>query len=141
VRDWIRDGHLQPRGPRGQVPKAELVRLVSWLRAHAKHFNPQSYTRRLVRGRRSPAVPFATLAQAHFIWPKGRAALTPRELAGTDAAQGWQRLRELCADVVELRRGDHSAERLRLERLRLSRSGLPGEKNPTPALDPAPRSA
>ena len=25
-------------------------------------------------------------------------------------------LRELCADVVELRRGDHSAERLRLER-------------------------
>ena len=28
-------------------------------------------------------------------------------------------MRELCADVVELRRGDHSAERLRIERERL----------------------
>ena len=34
-------------------------------------------------------------------------------------ADDWQRLRELCADLVELRKGDHSAERLRLERERL----------------------
>ena len=34
-------------------------------------------------------------------------------------ADDWKRLRELCADLVELRKGDHSAERLHLERERL----------------------
>jgi hypothetical protein len=82
VRDWIGLGHLQCGGPRGRVAKAELVRFVAWLRDHAKPFDPQTYTRRLVRRRRSPVVPFETLAKAHFLWPKGQAALTPRELAG-----------------------------------------------------------
>lgn len=31
----------------------------------------------------------------------------------------WKVLHELCADVVALRKGDHSAERLKLERERL----------------------
>ena len=30
--------------------------------------------------------------------------------------EGWRLLRELCGDLVKLRRGDHSAERLRMQR-------------------------
>ena len=33
----------------------------------------------------------------------------------------WARLRELCSDVVALRRGDHSAARLKIEQARLER--------------------
>jgi len=33
--------------------------------------------------------------------------------------QDWERLRELCRDLVVLRRGDHNAERLKIERERL----------------------
>lgn len=42
--------------------------------------------------------------------------------AGEDA-NDWKTLRELCSDVVVLRKGDHSAERLKLERERV-RLGL-----------------
>lgn len=42
--------------------------------------------------------------------------------AGEDA-NDWKTLRELCSDVVALRKGDHSAERLKLERERV-RLGL-----------------
>ncbi len=34
-------------------------------------------------------------------------------------ANDWRVLRELCGDVIALRKGDHSAERLKLERERL----------------------
>jgi hypothetical protein len=48
-------------------------------------------------------------------WDEGSEALPTRELRA---------LRALCADIVELRRGDHSAARLKLEegRLELERS-------------------
>ena len=39
--------------------------------------------------------------------------------SGDGAAKEWKMLRELCGDVVALRKGDHSAERLKLERERL----------------------
>jgi len=55
------------------------------------------------------------------LWLAGRYALVTRNLAADEGAEQWRRLRELCADVVELRRGDHAAERLRLDRLRLAR--------------------
>jgi hypothetical protein len=32
---------------------------------------------------------------------------------------GWRLLREMCGDIVQLRKGDHSAERLQIERERL----------------------
>ena len=35
------------------------------------------------------------------------------------AADDWKVLRELCSDIVALRKGDHSAERLKIERERL----------------------
>ena len=34
-------------------------------------------------------------------------------------AKRWRLLREMCADIVELRKGDHTAERLQIERERL----------------------
>jgi hypothetical protein len=52
-------------------------------------------------------------------WLAARYAVATRQVAGAEGAEGWRRRRELCADVVELRRGDHSAERLRIERERL----------------------
>jgi len=38
----------------------------------------------------------------------------------TEGPEHWRLLRELCGDVVELRRGDHSARRLELERARVA---------------------
>jgi hypothetical protein len=51
-------------------------------------------------------------------WLAVRYAAAVHVLAATEAnpESEWQRLREFCADIVELRRGDQSAERLRLQR-------------------------
>ena len=53
------------------------------------------------------------------LWLAARYAVATRQVAQTEGPEGWRLLREVCADVVELRRGDHSAERLRIERERL----------------------
>ena len=53
------------------------------------------------------------------LWVTARLAVATRRVAGTEGAAGWRLLRELCADLIELRRGDHSAQRLRMERERL----------------------
>ena len=45
-----------------------------------------------------------------------------------DPAEQFTRLRELCGDLVALRRGDHDAEWLRLERERLENSRKQSEK-------------
>jgi len=51
-------------------------------------------------------------------WLAVRYAAAAHALAAAEASpeKEWRRLREFCGDIVELRRGDHSAERLRLER-------------------------
>jgi len=51
-------------------------------------------------------------------WLAARYAVATRRLLETEGPEHWRLLRELCKDVVELRRGDHSAERLELERSR-----------------------
>lgn len=53
------------------------------------------------------------------LWLAARYVVATRSLATQDGPEHWRHLREFCADVVELRRGDHSAERLRMERERL----------------------
>ena len=53
------------------------------------------------------------------LWLAARYAVATRRVAETEGAEGWRLLRELCGDVVEIRRGDHSAQRLRMERERL----------------------
>jgi hypothetical protein len=49
------------------------------------------------------------------LWLAARYAMATREIAEIAGPKKWRLLREMCADVVELRRGDHSAERLRLD--------------------------
>ena len=53
------------------------------------------------------------------LWLAARYAVATRALAAQDGPEQWRQMREFTADVVELRRGDHSAERLRLEREQL----------------------
>jgi hypothetical protein len=57
------------------------------------------------------------------LWLVARYAVATRKLAGkdNDGEIDWPRLRELCQDVVALRRGDHSAVRLKIEQERLER--------------------
>jgi hypothetical protein len=53
-------------------------------------------------------------------WLAGRYAVAARQMAAENesGAVDWDLLRALCNDLVDLRRGDHSAEALRLERER-----------------------
>jgi len=53
------------------------------------------------------------------LWLVTRYAVATRALSAQDGPEQWRQLRELCADVVNLRYGDHSAERLRLAREQL----------------------
>ena len=53
------------------------------------------------------------------LWVAARYAVATRRVAEAGGVEGWRLLRELCGDIVELRRGDHSAQRLRMERERL----------------------
>jgi len=50
-------------------------------------------------------------------WVAGRYAIATRQLADNGELD-WKLLRNLCHDLVDLRRGDHSAESLRIERER-----------------------
>ena len=54
------------------------------------------------------------------LWLAARYAVATRQVAAAEGAEGWRLLRELCADIVELRRGDHSAAKLKLEQDRLA---------------------
>lgn len=53
-------------------------------------------------------------------WLAVRYAIATRRLVETEGPEHWRMLRELCGDVVELRRGDHNARRLELERARVA---------------------
>jgi hypothetical protein len=53
-------------------------------------------------------------------WLAVRYAVATRRLVETEGPEHWRLLRELSKDVVELRRGDHSAKRLELERTRVA---------------------
>jgi len=52
------------------------------------------------------------------LWLASRYAVATRRVDEAKGAEAWRILREMCADVVELRRGDHSAQRLIIERER-----------------------
>jgi len=54
-------------------------------------------------------------------WTAGQYAIATRQFAAQkgNGAMDWNLLRALCHDLVDLRRGDHSAESLRIERERL----------------------
>jgi hypothetical protein len=81
VRDWVRLKHLRRDGPRAQFARAELGRFIRWLEKWAAPFPAASYAKRFVRKTDRSPRPFDVLQYAQFLWPKGRKALTPRELA------------------------------------------------------------
>ena len=56
-----------------------------------------------------------------------RYAVATRRVDEADGPGAWRLLRELCADVVQLRRGDHSAQRIFLERERIAAQILDAE--------------
>ena len=49
-------------------------------------------------------------------WLAARYSVAARQVSQGQGQKGWRLLREFCADVVELRRGDHRAQRLSLAR-------------------------
>lgn len=63
------------------------------------------------------------LTERLVVWLVARYAVATRQLAGQDGKSelDWQKLRELCSDVVALRRGDHGAARLKIEQERMER--------------------
>ena len=62
----------------------------------------------------------APLTDTLAVWLSSRYAVATRRVVQAKDTESWRLLREMCADVVELRRGDHSAQRLLLERERIA---------------------
>jgi hypothetical protein len=60
----------------------------------------------------------APLTDTLALWLASRYAIATRRVVEAKGTESWGILREMCADVVELRRGDHSAQRLFIERER-----------------------
>ncbi len=82
VRDWLRLGYLRRDGPRGRISKVELARFLGWLATHAEPFDSEILRDRLLGKRRRFPMAYDRLHHARFLWPKGRRALTPGEIAG-----------------------------------------------------------
>ena len=61
-------------------------------------------------------------------WLVARYFVAAKALAAENGEVDWKLLRELCNDVVALRRGDHYAERLRIERQRLGHERARGRE-------------
>jgi hypothetical protein len=60
------------------------------------------------------------LADSLAVWMLGRYIVATRKLIeNADDPEAWKLTREICHDLVALRRGDHGAEWLRIERERL----------------------
>src|ERR1043165_395177 len=78
LRDWTKRGDLNRDGWRLQYSKQELNRFVRLLMDRAEPFDPENY---LLRFGEELRYPFRKIARSEFIWPIGRDALTPRELA------------------------------------------------------------
>jgi hypothetical protein len=74
------------------------------------------------------------------LWLAARYAVATRQVSAAEGADGWRLLREFCADIVELRRSDHTAARLKIEQERLERErrvrGVFG-RSPEPPAEPA----
>jgi hypothetical protein len=92
-------------GYRDWLAKQEALEIAERLREDATEWNAE--------GR-------APLSDTLAHWLAARYAVATRRVAETGGREGWRLLREMCGDIVELRKGDHSAERLQIERERLA---------------------
>ena len=68
-----------------------------------------------------------SLTETLAVWVAARYAVATRTVVEAEGEKGWKLLREMCADVRALRRGNHSAQRLELERERLAVARHDGE--------------
>src|SRR6266480_688704 len=68
----------------------------------------------------------APLTDTLAVWLASRYAVATRRVVEAKGSESWRILREMCADVVELRRGDHSAQRLELEQERVAMQARDG---------------
>src|SRR5438270_9233815 len=103
----IREQNLsewKQRGYRDWLAKQEALEIAERLGEDATEWNAE--------GR-------APLTDTLALWLAARYAVATRRVAETGGREGWRLLREICSDMVELRKGDHSAERLQIERERL----------------------
>lgn len=98
ISEWRKGGY------RDWLAKQEALELAAQLGEDAAELNAEG---------RPP------LTDTLALWLTARYAVATRQVAATEGAEGWRLLRELCADIVELRRGDHSAAKLKLEQDRL----------------------
>jgi hypothetical protein len=69
----------------------------------------------------------APLSDVLAFWVASRYAVKIRRVIEAKGTESWRMLRQMCADVVELRRGDHSAQRLLLEKGRIAAQNLDSE--------------
>jgi hypothetical protein len=81
VRDWLKRQDLKREGAGGKISKDELCRFVTWLQDRAEPFDSRLYLERLHRKLKAPPIEFDKLRAARFVWPEGRKALRPKELA------------------------------------------------------------
>jgi hypothetical protein len=112
----IREQNLsewKQRGYRDWLAKQEALEIAERLREDATEWNAED----------RPA-----LTDTLAFWLVARYALATRRVAETGGREGWRLLREMCGDIVELRKGDHTAERLQIERERLQLEKEKAEK-------------
>ena len=91
-------------GYRDWLAKQEALEIAERLREDATEWSAEG------RGALTDTLAF---------WLVARYAVATRRVNETGGREGWRLLREMCGDIVELRKGDHSAERLQIERERL----------------------
>jgi hypothetical protein len=92
-------------GYRDWVAQQQALEVARWLTEDSAEW---------IGGDRAPL----TDTLAH--WLVARYAVATRHVSETGGREGWRLLREMCSDIVELRKGDHGAERLRIDRERLA---------------------
>lgn len=81
LRDWILRKDLKREGPGLKISKDELCRFVKWVQQRAEPFDSRRYLERLHRKLKAPPIELDKLRAARFVWPEGRKALRPQELA------------------------------------------------------------
>jgi len=75
------------------------------------------------------------------LWLAARYLVAVQGMETEDGTLDWRHLREFCADLARLRRGDHAAARLDLDSKReLSREAFPGKQSKLNALKDAMKS-
>jgi hypothetical protein len=81
LRDWSKREYLKRDGPRFQISKHEIQRIVGRFAEKAGPFDMRTRRERFHRHLTQLPRAFGKLASARFLWPKGRTALTPKELS------------------------------------------------------------